>query len=125
MPDTAMAVTNMQSGGPIRWFETVEYAPVNSGGEWFVGRRSISLGEASFTPVIGPLSGAAGVAFTYHNAAGTAVNPASANPLVVRSIGIRLTTVTESEVSLAGSTNRDIGTYPVVARVALRNTLRP
>lgn len=124
-PGVNMAVTNMQTGGPIRWFEEVEYAPVNSGGEWFVGRRSVSLGEGSYTPVIGPLSGATGVAFTYHNAAGAAVDPTTANPLVVRTIGIRLTTTTETEVSLAGSTNRDVGTYPVVARVALRNTLRP
>jgi hypothetical protein len=125
LPGSPMVLTNETLGGPIRWFEAVEYAPTNNGGEWFVGRRSIALGEVAFTPVIGPLSGAAGVGFTYYNAAGAVVDPTTANPLVVRSIGIRLTTVTENAVSLAGSTNRNIGTYPVVARVALRNTLRP
>jgi hypothetical protein len=124
-PGSGMAVTNQQIGGPIRWFEAVEYAPVSSGGEWFVGRRSISLGEADFTPVIGPLSGATGVAFLYYDKDGNILDPDAADPLTVRSIGISITTVTEGEVSLAGSTNRDVGTFPVVARVALRNTLRP
>lgn len=117
--------TNHSMGGPIRWMEAVEYGPVSSGGEWFVGRRSISLGEASFTPVIGPLSGATGIAFTYYNAAGAVLNPASANPIDVRSVQVALSTVTENEVSLAGSTNRNLATYPVVTRVSLRNTLRP
>jgi prepilin-type N-terminal cleavage/methylation domain-containing protein len=124
-PGEDMVVTNMQGGGPIRWFEEVEYAPVSSGGEWFVGRRSISLGEATFTPVIGPLSGSTGVGFTYYGVAGTALDPTTAAPRDVRSIGIRITTVTEGEVSLAGSTNRVIGVFPVVARVSLRNALRP
>lgn len=122
-----VVTTNHSMGGPIRWMEAVEYAPMTSGGEWFVGRRSISLGEASATPVIGPINGATGVAFTYFNAAGTALNPAtSTSRLNARSIRITLNTVTEGTVSLAGSTrNRAVGTYPVVTRVSLRNTLRP
>ena len=120
-----IVVTNHQMGGPLRWMEAVEYGPVQSSGDWFVGRRSISLGEVSFTPIIGPLNSAAGVGFTYFNAAGAALTANASNRINVRSIRISLTTVTEGEVSLAGSTDRDIATLPVVTRVSLRNTLRP
>ena len=125
LPGAEMQVTNETLGGPIRWFEAVEYAPMQDGGEWFVGRRSLSLSEASFTPVIGPLSDAAGIDFTYYNAAGTVMDLTTADPLDVRSIGIRVTTVTDGAVSLAGSTTRASGSFSVVTRVALRNTLRP
>ena len=122
-----IVLTNHSMGGPIRWMEAVEYAPMSSDGEWFVGRRSISLGEASATPVIGPIDGAGGVAFTYYNAAGAALAPGGSNSRInTRSIRITLNTVTEGTVSLAGSTrNRAVSTYPVVTRVSLRNTLRP
>lgn len=125
--DDVVLSTNHSMGGPIRWMEAVEYAPLNSGGEWFVGRRSISLGETSGTPVIGPIDGASGVSFTYFSAAGTVLDPAGVDSRInTRSIRITLNTVTEGNVSLAGSTrNRAVSTYPVVTRVSLRNTLRP
>jgi hypothetical protein len=120
-----IVLTNHQMGGPIRWMERVQYGPVQSGGEWFLGRRSVSLGEGSYTPVIGPLVNAAGVAFTYYNAAGTALDPTTAPPINVRSIRVSLSTVTEGTVALAGNTNRSTTSFPVVTRVSLRNTLRP
>jgi hypothetical protein len=120
-----IVATNHQMGGPVRWMEAVEYGPVNAGGEWFVGRRSISLGEVSFTPIIGPLVSAAGVAFTYYNAAGAVLAADAANRVAVRSIRVALSTVTEGTVSLAGSTNRAVATFPVTTRISLRNTLRP
>jgi prepilin-type N-terminal cleavage/methylation domain-containing protein len=120
-----IVLTNHSMGGPIRWMEAVEYGPVSSGGEWFVGRRSISLGEVNFTPVIGPLSSATGVGFTYYNAAGTALAANAGNRVAVRSIRVSLSTVTEGTVSLAGTTNRAVATFPVVTRVSLRNSLRP
>lgn len=126
-PGVNMALTNWRLGGPIRWFEEVEYAPVTDGatGEVFVGRRSVSLGEAAFQPIIGPLANTAAFSLVYYDAAGTVLNPASANRLAVRSIEVRLTTSTNANVSLGGSTRRANSTFPVVSRVSLRNSLRP
>lgn len=126
-PGVNMALTNHRIGGPIRWFEQMEYGRVQdvATGEWFVGRRSISLGEPELRPIIGPLNGASGFSLAYFNAAGTAVNPASGDPLTVRSIQINLSTTTSTNVSLGGSTNRAQSNYPVVMRVSLRNSLRP
>jgi Tfp pilus assembly protein PilE len=126
-PSIAMALTNHRVGGPLRWFERVEYGTVTDGttGEVFVGRRSVSLGEAALQPIIGPLTNAAAFSLVYYNAAGTVLNPASANPLAVRSIELRMTTSTNANVSLGGSTRRANSTFPVVTRVSLRNSLRP
>ena len=117
--------TNHSMGGPLHWMEAVEYGPVSSSGEWFVGRRSLSLAETDFTPIIGPLVSAAGVAFTYYNAAGTVLAANAGNRVAVRSIQVALSTVTDGAVALAGNTNRAVATFPVVTRVSLRNTLRP
>lgn len=122
-----MVVSNQRIGGPIRWFEQVEYhtATDPGTGELFVTRRSVSLGEAVGQPIIGPLTSSGGFALTYYDAAGNVVNPTTADPLVVRSIDVAIRTTTNSNVSLAGSTTRAASNFPVVTRVALRNSLRP
>lgn len=124
---TAMALTNHRVGGPIRWFEDVEYGVVTdaSTGQFFLGRRSHSLSEAALTPVVGPLTDANAFSLRYFNAAGTQLTAASAPVINVRSMEIRLRTTSESRVSLAGSTSRNISNFPTVTRVALRNALRP
>lgn len=124
---TPMALSNHNIGGPIRWFEQVEYHTVTdpATGELFVSRRSVSLGEAVGQPVIGPLTSTGGFALTYYNAAGNAVNPGTADPRDVRSIDVAIRTTTTSNVSLAGSTTRAASNFPVVTRVSLRNSLRP
>lgn len=122
-----IVLSNHRIGGPIRWFEQVEYHTATDAttGELFVTRRSISLGEAVGQPIIGPLAGTGGFALTYYDAAGNVVNPTTANPLVVRSIDVAIRTTTNSNVSLAGSTTRAVSNFPVVTRVSLRNSLRP
>ncbi len=126
-PTVAMAISQHRVGGPVRWFERVEYGPFVDGtsGQAFIGVRSISLGETAMSPVIGPLPDTTHFTLSYFNAAGTALDPASANPLTVRSIGVGITTVTSRSTSLAGSTNRTNPQYPMYTRVALRNALRP
>ncbi|MES2304794.1 MAG: prepilin-type N-terminal cleavage/methylation domain-containing protein [Gemmatimonadota bacterium] len=124
---TAMAIPQLRVGGPIRWYERVEYGPFVDGtsGQAFIGVRSISLGETQMSPVIGPLPDTTHFNLTYYNAAGTALNPAVASPLLVRSIGVAITTITDRSSSLAGTTSRGTNQYPMYTRVALRNALRP
>ncbi len=126
-PGQKMALPNWQLGGPIRWFEQVEYHTVTDAttGEVFVGRRSVSLGEPALQPIFGPLTNAAAFSLVYYNAAGNVLNPASADPLDVRSIEVRIATSTNANVSLGGRTQRANSTFPVVTRIALRNSLRP
>jgi Tfp pilus assembly protein PilE len=126
-PTVAMAISQHRVGGPIRWFERVEYAPFIDGtsGQAFIGVRSISLGETAMSPVIGPLPDTTHFTLTYFDRQGTALDPATADPLTVRSIGVAITTITERSSSLSGSTNRSTNQYPMYTRVALRNALRP
>lgn len=124
---TAMAIPQHRVGGPVRWYERVEYGPYIDGtsGLAFIGVRSISLGETSMSPIIGPLPDTMHFALSYFSAAGALLDPAITNPLRVRSIGVGITTLTDRAGSLAGSTSRSTKQYPMYTRVALRNTLRP
>jgi len=124
---TAMALSQYFVGGPVRWFERMEYGPVvdpvtNLG---WVGVRSLSLGETTLSPVIGPLPDTVSYSFEYRSSSGAPVAPGTGNPLLVRTIGLNLTGVTSRSVSLAGSTTRAASRMRVTTSVALRNTLRP
>ena len=124
---TAMAISQHLVGGPVRWFERVEYGPFIDGttGQTFVGIRSLSRSEGALSPIIGPIPDSLSFTLTYFSAAGTVLDPTVANRIRVRSIGVEVTTVTDSRVSLAGTTTRSVSQFPMSTRVALRNTLRP
>jgi hypothetical protein len=124
-PSTDMAISQHFVGGPIRWYERLEYGPFVAGSQAFIGVRSLSLGETVLTPVIGPLPDTDSFGFTYYNSAGTVLDPASAPPITVRTIGLSIKTVSNHEVSLAGSTKRALTRDSVQTRIALRNAIRP
>jgi hypothetical protein len=115
-------------GGPVRWFEVMEYGPYidPTTSRTYLGARSLNKNEAALKPMIGPLPDSTGFALTYYAADGTVLNPATAtNKILVRSIGITMTGTTTAPQSLAGSSSRARKTVPVFTRVALRNILRP
>ena len=126
-PSTDMTLAQHMVGGPVRWYERMEYGPVVDGttNEAFIGARSLSLSQATLMPMIGPLADTTAFKFIYYNSAGTVLNPGVAAPIDVRSIGLTLTTATTRPTSLAGSTNRSIVSIPESTRVALRNAVRP
>lgn len=114
-------------GGPVRWYEVMEYGPVIDGGtnRTYVGARSINLGQNTLLPMIGPLVDSTGFTLTYFDGDGVELSPTVAtNRIKVRSIGINLTGATTGPISLAGATNFVRDTTPVFTRVALRNNLR-
>jgi prepilin-type N-terminal cleavage/methylation domain-containing protein len=130
VPDASLGVLSMANyfvGGPIRWYERMEYGPVIDAttGRAFVGARSLSLGENTLQPMIGPLPDTLGFALTYYDADGNVLDPATAPKIDVRSIGISLTGSTTGPLSLSGSSTRSRSQLPVFTRVALRNILRP
>lgn len=120
-------ITQIFVGGPIRWYEQMEYGPVVDGttGRTYVGARSLNLGQDNLAPMIGPIPDSTGFALIYYGGDGTVLDPTVAtNRIKVRSIGITLTGTTTAPVSLAGSSTRARNTSPVFTRVALRNNLR-
>jgi prepilin-type N-terminal cleavage/methylation domain-containing protein len=123
----ALTAVNFFLGAPLRWYERIEYRPVAdpTTGRYYLGARSLSLGQATPLPMIGPLSDSTGFALTYFDGNGTALDPTLAPRTAVRSIGINLTGSTLAPNSLSGSVNRSRASAPVFTRVALRNSLRP
>jgi prepilin-type N-terminal cleavage/methylation domain-containing protein len=123
---TPIAVSQLFVGGPIRWYERVEYgAMIDPTGRSFLGYRSLSRGEREPSPILGPLADTSSFQLTYYGASGAAFDPATASPLAVRSIGIDISAGTTTRVSLGGGFNRSRAVSSMSTRVALRNALRP
>jgi prepilin-type N-terminal cleavage/methylation domain-containing protein len=121
-----IAISQVFVGGPVRWFERVEYAAmIDRAGRHYLGFRSLSRGEREPSPILGPLADTSEFQLTYYAASGALLDPATASPLAVRSIGIDLVGATTERVSLAGGDRRSRKASAVSTRVALRNTLRP
>jgi prepilin-type N-terminal cleavage/methylation domain-containing protein len=119
--------TEVWVGGPVRWFERMEYAPFIDGttGRTYIGARRLNLNN-TLDPMIGPLPDSTGFALTYYDADNVVLDPTNAaNRIKVRSIGINLTGTGTAPVSLYGASSRARGNVPVFTRVALRNNLRP
>lgn len=113
-------------GGPIRWYERLEYGPVIDAGRTYVGARSMNLGQNTLIAMIGPLPDSTGFTLTYYDAAGAVLDPAVAsNRIKVRSIGVRMVGSTTAPISSYGASTRSRAQSPVFTRVALRNNLRP
>ena len=82
---------------PLRVFEVVEVRLYQSGGEWWLGARSISAGEV-IQPAAGPLA-RRGLAFRYLDAFG---NPASGSSDLHRVV-ITLTSTHDDDHALGGA----------------------
>lgn len=108
----ANAVPN---GAPLRGFETVTYSTgTGADGRWY-----LNFQDANGTqPLLGPLTGSAGLAFDYYNAAGAV----TAVPAQVAQIGL---TVREQSLDRInkGSTSSYAGDS-IVTRITLRNNPR-
>lgn len=111
-------------GGPVRIMEVMEMKYYASGGDFWLGMRSVTS-NSQMEPVIGPLSdstqGPRGLTFEYTDAANAATTVAND----VRGVRVTLNGITDQAVRRAGSTQTVIDSLSLVTRVALRNTLRP
>jgi prepilin-type N-terminal cleavage/methylation domain-containing protein len=99
-------------GTPLRIYETMELKLYQSSGEWWLGARSVSAGEA-IQPVIGPLAAGDGLRLEYLDRAGVATN----DPSAIRSIIVRL----------RGINNQPLGAPagpPLEEKLATQVTLR-
>ena len=62
------ALGSIPVGTPVRIYEPMELAAYQSDGQWWLGMRSLSSGEA-IQPVFGPLAAADGFRLVYSDAA--------------------------------------------------------
>ena len=105
-------------GAPIRGYERVRYHAYQNaadGNKYYLGLETANGTQ----PLVGPLTGSEGLAFTYYDAAGAA----TAVTTNVASIGVVVKGVTSKPVRKTGG---GIGTVTdsIVTRVALRNNRR-
>lgn len=105
------------AGGPARVYEIMRLESYAAGGQIWLGARSVSAGEVSLMPVLGPLAAANGFQLAYLDANG---NP-TANNLLVRSIRVTLRGLTSAPVSRALGQAPAIVQDSIVTLVALRN----
>ncbi len=113
--NVAGAITN---GSPVRGFETVTYQAYQAAdNRWYLGQQKAG---STIQPLIGPLTGANGLTYTYYDANGnvTAVRTA------VAQIEIRLRGQTVSPVRQATGGGVAYKVDSIVTRVALRNNPR-
>jgi hypothetical protein len=108
-------LNSIPNGAPIRGFETVTYSTVNAAdGRWYLNMQD----NNGNTPLIGPLSGSTGVAFTYYDSAGTV----TATPARVSQIGLTVREQTLDKVN-KGTTSAFAGDS-IATRITLRNNPR-
>jgi prepilin-type N-terminal cleavage/methylation domain-containing protein len=108
-------LANIVLDAPIRTFEVMELAVLASGGQNWLGVRSVSAGQA-LQPALGPIT-ANGLQFTYLNAAGAA----TANTAQVRSIGIMIRGQTDRTVRGAGQAPLAVSQDSLFMQIHLRN----
>jgi len=105
-------ISDIVVGGPVRSFEVMELGPVTSGGHTWLGARSVSAGQATLQPVLGPLE-TNGFGLEYFDAAGTTTTV----PADVRQLRVTLRGSTEHAVS------RGLGDAPALVRDSLVTTV--
>lgn len=108
-------------GSPLRTFERMELGQVTTpDGEIWLGARSVSGGEGTLQPVLGPLA-ANGVRFTgWPGVAGS--GPPTTTPTAVRTIRLTLRGLTENIVAAgAGTVAWQRATDSLVTDIRLRN----
>ncbi len=110
------ALPLMVFDAPVRTFERMELALYTADGRSWLGARSISAGEASLQPVLGPLMADSGLRMTYHATGGGATSTIAD----MREIRITLFGETGMPISAAYG-GPQIASDSIVARVRLRN----
>ncbi len=109
-------ISDIAVGGPVRSFEVMQLGRLVSGGQTWLGSRSVSGGQSTLLPVLGPLT-SNGFQLQYFDGSGAVTT----NPNMVRQIRITLRGLTDHAVT------RSLGDVPavmqdsLVAVVTLRN----
>jgi prepilin-type N-terminal cleavage/methylation domain-containing protein len=117
-----VTLTTAQSTGiyppsPVRTLDDMEMGLVASGGQNWLGIRSITAGEPALVPVIGPLTGS-GVEFEFRDAS----NSVTATPANVKTILVTLRGITDRTVATGLGSALGNPTDSLQVRIQLRNS---
>jgi len=116
----ASPLANVVLNAPAHVFEVMQIAEVTSGGENWLGARSVSAGQA-LQPVVGPLAGT-GLSFAYFDSLGNT----TATAANVRSIRVTLRGVSEDAVRQGGTSSTVQNLQDsVVFQLSVRNSPLP
>ena len=113
---TQFPLNRFAAFAPVRSFEIMQIKLYQSGGDYWLGARSISAGE-TIQPLIGPLT-ATGLELSYHDSLGAA--PLS--PDQIRSVGITLRAQSSVPIRRRGTFTPPIRLVDsLITSIALRN----
>ncbi|HEV8123765.1 MAG TPA: prepilin-type N-terminal cleavage/methylation domain-containing protein [Gemmatimonadales bacterium] len=118
-PAITIPLTQIVLDAPVRTFEVMELGILNSGGQNWLGVRSVSAGQ-TLQPALGPIT-ATGLQFDYYDAAGAV----TANRTAVRSIQITVRGQTDRTVRAAGQSTAQVALDSLSTRITLRNAPHP
>jgi prepilin-type N-terminal cleavage/methylation domain-containing protein len=104
IPVTGLDPSGIALGAPVRNTEIMSLQLYPSGGDYWLGARSVSGGETAPQPVLGPLA-AGGFHLEYLDDAGAPVSTSAA----VRNLRITLRGITARAVHSAGGTGQGVG----------------
>lgn len=114
---TAVPTANITLGSPVKVMEEMELGSYVSGGQTWLGIRSVSGGEGQLQPVLGPLK-TGGFNLAYEDASGTT----TASTTAVRSILMTIVGLTDRSVTTSGTAaNRAVVQDSLQTRITLRN----
>ncbi len=121
---TAVVLSKMVVGGPVRTYEVVQVRSYQSGGSAWLGMRSVSAG-ATLQPIVGPLSDGTGaeqgLQLSYRDGSDNVTGELSD----VRGIEATLVGITAEPVHGWGTGPAAVDTLALTTRVSLRNARRP
>jgi prepilin-type N-terminal cleavage/methylation domain-containing protein len=110
------AIAGAPAGTPLRIYETMELRLYQSEGQWWLGARSVSAGEA-IQPVAGPFAGSDGLRLEYLNRSGAP----TADPAAIKSVIVTVRGITDEPVAAAGGARLE---EELLTQVTLRNAMR-
>lgn len=117
IPVTSLTTTGIVTGAPVRNSEIMSLELYQSGGENWLGARSVSGGETAPQPVLGPLK-PHGFQLDYYTAAGAVTT----SPMAVRDIQVTIRGLTPDAIHSGGMGSTVAqGQDSLVTRIRLRN----
>jgi prepilin-type N-terminal cleavage/methylation domain-containing protein len=116
---TVAALPVVPVNTPVRFFEVMELKLYSVDGQWWLGARSVSAGEA-IQPVLGPLT-STGFGLEYLNSAGAA----TADKKAIKTIKVTVRGLTDDAVRANGSGALGHPQEELRTQVLLRNSIRP
>jgi prepilin-type N-terminal cleavage/methylation domain-containing protein len=117
---TAAAIPDVPANTPVRLFEVMELSLYADAGEWWLGARSVSAGEAAPQPVLGPLT-SDGFGLEYMDSTGNV----TADRTAIKSVRLRVRGMTGDAVRVNGAGPMGRPEEQLVTQVLLRNSIRP